>query len=233
MRFGTIVLVGASRGIGAAVAAHLAPETRRLIAVSRTPAPAGEWLRADMADDAGIDAVVAGVGDGPLDALLYLGGVWEQGAFTSAYRFEDSPPAETCFVIDVNLVAPILLVQRLLPALGRADGARVVLMGSVTGRDNAASVEVANSASKFGLRGAAQALALSLGPLGIGVSTINPANVATPEVLRDIAEGRTAEQKAIPLADIVRAVDYVLASSPAAVPSEIDIVQRQPVWERP
>ena len=62
---------------------------------------------------------------------------------------------------------------------------------------------------------------------------INPANVATPEVLRDIAEGRTAEQEAIPLDDIIRAVDYVLAASPAVVPSEIDIVQRQPIWERP
>ena len=226
---GTVVLVGASRGIGAAVAEHLEPMTRRLIAISRTPPPVGEWLRADMAGDAGIDAVVAAVGDSPLDALLYLGGVWEEGAFTSAYRFSDSPSAETRFVIDVNLVAPILLVQKLLPALERAGDAKVVLMGSVTGRDNDASVEVANSASKFGLRGAAQALALSLGPLGIGVSVINPANVATPEVLTDIVEGRTAEQEAIPLDDIVRTVDYVLAASPAAIPSEIDIVQRRPV----
>jgi 3-oxoacyl-[acyl-carrier protein] reductase len=223
-----IVIAGASRGIGAAAALHLDPTTARLMAVSRTRAVAGEWIEADLATDAGIDRVVDAVGDASLDALLYLGGTWERGAFTDAYRFLDSPPDETRHIIAVNLVAAILLAQRLAPALGRAANPRIVLIGSLSGRDGGATPEVANTASKFGLRGAAQALALSLHPLGIGVTVINPGNLATPEVETDIAEGRFGAQMPIPMADLLRTLDLVLSLSPDAVPAEIDLAQKHP-----
>ncbi len=42
MRFGTIVIVGGSRGIGAAVAQHLISQTDRLITISRSPSVGGE-----------------------------------------------------------------------------------------------------------------------------------------------------------------------------------------------
>ncbi|MGF1553082.1 MAG: SDR family NAD(P)-dependent oxidoreductase [Paracoccaceae bacterium] len=224
----TIVLVGASRGIGAAAATHLAPRTRRLIGVSRTRAAAGDWLAADVATDEGVAAVTAAVGDGPLDALLFLGGVWEAGAFTDAYRFLDSPPEEIRHVIAVNLVAPILLARALAPALARATSPRIVLIGSLSGRDGGATAEVANTASKFGLRGAAQALDIALAPLGIAATVVNPGNVATADVEADIAEGRFADQTPVPLADLMAMLDLVLALSPAASAREIDLAQTQP-----
>jgi 3-oxoacyl-[acyl-carrier protein] reductase len=202
-----IVIAGASRGIGAAAALHLAPTTARLLAVSRTRAVAGEWIEADLATNAGIDRVADVVGNASLDALLYLGGTWERGAFTDAYRFLDSPPDEARHIIAVNLV---------------------VLIGSLSGRDGGATPEVANTASKFGLRGAAQALALSLRPFGIGVTVINPGNLATPEVEADIAEGQFGAQVPIPMADFLRTLDLVLSLSPDAVPAEIDLAQKHP-----
>lgn len=228
MQHGTIILVGASRGIGAAVAAHLAPKTRRLISISRSASRDGEWVRADVATDEGLAAISSAAGDAAVDALLYLGGVWEKGAFTNEYVFAGSPPKETRQVIAVNLVAPILLAQSLAGRLAKAANPRIVLMGSLSGKDNAASIEVANTASKFGLRGAAQALALALRPQNIGVTVINPGNVATEEVLADVAEGRIGEQQPLPLADISAAIDFVLGVSAAAVPSEIDLHQKQP-----
>jgi 3-oxoacyl-[acyl-carrier protein] reductase len=228
----TIVLVGASRGIGAAAAAHLSPRTRRLIAVSRTPAPNGEWIQADMASDEGIAAVKSAVGDEPLQARLYLGGVWEAGAFTDTYRFQSSPARETRFVIDVNLVAPILLSQALAGNLAKAANPRIVLLGSASGKDNAASVEVANTASKFGLCGAAQSLAIALRPEGIGVTVINPDNIATAEVEDDIAAGRFGTQTPIPLADVMAALDFVLSASPACVAAEINLAQKFPTATR-
>ncbi|MGY6547848.1 MAG: SDR family NAD(P)-dependent oxidoreductase [Roseinatronobacter sp.] len=224
--FRTILIVGASRGIGAAAARHFGPRTRRLIAVSRTPAVAGEWLSADLATDAGLDKVTKAVGDGPLDALLYLGGTWEQGAFTESYRFLASPTQEIRTVIAVNLIAPILLCRTLAPALRRAPNPRIVLIGALSGRDGGATPEVANTASKFGLRGAAQALSLSLHPMGIGVTVINPGNVATPEVECDIAEGRLDAQVPIPVADLLATLDHVLALGPHTVPAEIDLAQK-------
>lgn len=219
------VVVGASRGIGAAVARHLEPRVVDLISVARGASVAGRAVRADVATDAGLDAVVAAVGDRSLDALLFMGGTWESGAFTAAYRFLASPREEARQVIAVNLLAPILLVQSLAPALAKAAKPRVVIIGALSGRDGAASPEVANTASKFGLRGAAQAMALTLRPMGIGISLIHPGNVATEEVESDIAEGRFGSQVPIPMADLLATIDHVLALSGASVPIEIDLVQ--------
>ena len=224
----TYALVGGSRGIGGAVATHLLGRGARVISASRNAAVAGEWVRADVSTDEGIDAIATVVGAGPLDGLLYLGGTWENGAFTEAYDFAKSPRVETRSVIAVNLVAPILLCQTLASALARASNPRVVLMGALSGLPNRASPEVANTASKFGLQGAAQALALSLRGQGIGISIINPGNVATPEVEDDIAEGRFGEQVPIAMADLLATIDYILGIGASALPSEITLDQTRP-----
>ena len=102
----------------------------------------------------------------------------------------------------------------------------MVAIGSLSGLENAASPEVTNTASKFGLRGAMEAMRLSLGGQGIGFTAINPGNVATEEVEADIASGAFGPQVPIPLADLVAAVDCVLAMSPATEIRQLDIGQR-------
>lgn len=217
-----IVVAGASRGIGAAVAEHLAARGDEVIALSRGKAQHGRWLSVDLADAAQIAALPDRIG-GRIEALLYTGGIWEDGAFTDAYRFTASPPEEAQRVIAVNLTAPILLTQALLPLM--SAGGRVVFIGSLSALDNTASPEVANSASKYGLRGAAQALAKTLQPLGIGVGVINPGNVATDEVLSDISEGRFDDQVPIPMSDLLSAFDFALALTPVSVATEINLAQ--------
>lgn len=187
MALQTMVVAGASRGIGLAVAEHFVEQCSRLLAVSRTPAPVGEWIQADLSDLAGVKTVAETVGAAPLDALLYMGGTWETHAFTRQYRFEDCTDEDIIRVIGVNLVAPIRLVQALLPALRKSDNPKVIFMGSLSGRDNFPGREVANSASKFGLRGVVHSLREELRAQRIGVTVINPGNVGTPEVLEDLA----------------------------------------------
>jgi NAD(P)-dependent dehydrogenase (short-subunit alcohol dehydrogenase family) len=223
-----IVVAGASRGIGAAVAGHYARRGEDVVALSRTPAPHGAWVGVDLTDRLSLAAAVAAIGPGPVDALLVTGGVWEDGAFTDAYAFQSSPAGETATVIAMNLTAPILLTQALIPALRGAANPRVVFVGSLSGLDQSASPEVANSASKYGLRGAAQALHLTLRGLGIGVTVINPGNVATDEVMGDIASGAFGPQDPIPMADLVAAFDFALAVSPASVVTEINLAQMRP-----
>lgn len=220
---GTMLVVGASRGVGLAVAEHFAPRVNCLITASRTPSPLGEWIAADVAEAGGIARVAERVSDGVLDARVYAGGTWEAGAFTAAYSFEDGPEEDTGRVIAINLVAPVQLVRRLLPALRRAANPRVILVGALSGLDNRASREVANSASKYGLRGAAHALRLEVPD--IPVTVINPGNLATAEVEADITEGRFGQQVPIPLSDLLAVMECALTLSPAAVATEINLVQ--------
>lgn len=219
----TILVAGASRGIGLAVAEHWVSRCDRLLAVSRTPAPFGEWVQADLSTLAGVETVAAAIGEGGLDALLYMGGTWETHAFTSEYRFEGCSDADILRVIAVNLVAPIRLVKALLPALRRSPNPKIVFMGALSGRDNFSGREVANSASKFGLRGVVHSLREELRPEQIGVTVINPGNVGTPEVLADLAAENLLGGEAIPLTDLLQIIDCVLAMSRATCIKEIDV----------
>lgn len=221
-----VAVVGASRGIGAAVAEHFAKLGAQVFAVSRTPAVAGQWIQADVATPEGIETLVRSLQGVALDALLFMGGVWETGAFTDQYDFSASPDAETRFVMAVNAIAPIELTKRLVPNLMQSANPRAIFIGSLTGLDHCPSIEVANTASKFALRGAVQALRLALQGRNIGLTVINPGNVATAEVLADIAEGRFPSQVAIPITDVLSTMDWVLSLSSAVDASEINLHQK-------
>lgn len=223
MSFKRVLVAGASRGIGLAVADHMVDQCDRLLAVSRTAAPVGEWVQADLSDLTGIETVVNAVGDDVLDALLYMGGTWETHAFTPQYRFETCSDEDIVRVIAVNLVAPILLVKALLPALRRSDNPKIIFMGALSGRDNFPGREVANSASKFGLRGVVHSLREELRSQQIGVTVINPGNVGTPEVLADLAAANLAGGEAIPLSDLLAVIDCILSLSRATCIKEIDV----------
>lgn len=223
-----VLLLGASRGIGAAMALRLAPRVGELIAVSRGPAAAGRWVEADLAEEAGLAAVAAAVGEGPLDALLFLGGTWERGAFGGGYSLFASDAEETRRVIAVNLVAPLELARRLAPNLASGANPRVVMIGALSSEPAAATPEAANTAAKAGLAGLSESLRLTLAPMGVGVTLINPGNVATPEVEADIAEGRFAPQRPIPMEDLLALIEFALSLSPGSDLARADLVQRRP-----
>lgn len=222
----SVVVVGASRGIGASVAQHFKKNGYHVISVSRTLPVAGEWIQADISTEEGIRAVADAIGDTPIDALLYMGGVWENNAFTNQYDFMKSSDEETRYVISVNTIAPIEITRQLANNLAQSDNPRAIFIGSVSGLDHCASIEVANTASKFGLRGAVQSLRLALCSYNIGFTVINPGNVATDEVLADINEGRFPLQVPIPIKDLISSIEWILALSSAVDVVEINLQQR-------
>lgn len=222
-----MLIVGGSRGIGLAVAEYYHTKVEELICVSRTRSPFGQWIEADIASNAGIDKVGEAFHDRRLDAFLFLGGIWEKGAFTSDYDFSNSSDDEIDQVIAVNLIAPIKLTKRLIPSLQKSDNPKVIVIGSLSGLDNQASREVANTASKFGLRGAVQALQIELKKTEIGFTVLNPGNVATPEVLNDIDSGTFSLQVPIPLSDLISVIDCVLKLSRSSYLPEVNLAQIQ------
>jgi 3-oxoacyl-[acyl-carrier protein] reductase len=218
-----VMVAGASRGIGLAVAKARAAAGDEVLSVSRTPSPTGQWIEADLGTASGCRKAADALGGAHLDALLYMGGTWETDAFTTAFDFERCSDDDLRRVLDVNLLAPIRLAQRLLPALSKAPAPRVVLMGSLSGLPHRASAEVANTASKFGLQGVAQALVEATRSRGIGVTVINPGNVATPEVMAELAQGQLLGGQAIPMADLLACVDLILRMGASTTIERIDL----------
>jgi 3-oxoacyl-[acyl-carrier protein] reductase len=170
-----------------------------------------------------VEAVANAVGNDKLDAFLYMGGTWETNAFTSDYDFSNCSDDDIMRVITVNLLAPIRLVKALLPALERSQNPKIIFMGALSGRDNFSGREVANSASKFGLRGVVHSLREELRSRQIAATVINPGNVGTPEVLADLAAGGLSGGEAIPLADLLSILDCVMSLSRATCVKEIDV----------
>ncbi|MEM6501633.1 MAG: SDR family oxidoreductase [Cyanobacteria bacterium P01_C01_bin.89] len=224
---GNFVVVGASRGIGGAVAEHLAAQGHQLVTVSRSPSTVGRWIKADVSIRESIEAVHSAVDGAVLDGLLYMGGIWETNAFTSDYSFERCSDRDIETVIGVNLVAPIRLVQALLPNLRRSNNPKIVFMGALSGLDNFSGREVVNTASKFGLRGVVHALREELRKDNIAVSVINPGNVGTPEVLGDLKEAGEMEDSVIPLPDLLSVLDCILAVSRSTCIKEVQMPAMQ------
>ncbi len=114
----TIVVTGAASGIGAATAALVAAQGAKVIAVDiNQPAlRVGEFLRADLADRASIDRLVAALPSGA-DGLANIAGL------------PPTRPAEA--VVAVNLVGLKYLTVQLVPKL--ADGASIVNLASLAG----------------------------------------------------------------------------------------------------
>jgi NAD(P)-dependent dehydrogenase (short-subunit alcohol dehydrogenase family) len=218
-----VAIIGGSRGIGEAVARHLVAKSDRVFSVSRSASMYGEWIKADVSTPEGVNRVAKAAGEGVLDSLLYMGGTWETNAFTPAYSFSSCSDDDIARVLNVNLLAPIRIVKALLPALRKSSNPKIIFMGALSGRDNFPSREVANSASKFGLRGVVHSLREELRPDRISVTVINPGNVGTPEVLSDLAEIGAPATDAIPLEDLLMIIDCVLCLSRQTCIKEIDV----------
>ena len=224
MKYGNVVISGASSGIGLAASEYLSAQCRQIFTVSRRPAKVGKWIKTDLSQSVEIDAMIEQIGQEPIDALLYLGGTWETEAFTPNYSFETCLDEDIENVLNVNLLAPIRLIQRLLPNLKKARNGKIIILGAAVGGLNLTqSREVANTSSKFGLRGLVFSLRQSLREHKIGITLINPGNVATEEVLNDLKGVDKDETYAIPLNDLFQVIEMVLNLSNRTNINEIDM----------
>jgi len=80
--------------------------------------------------------------------------------------------------IQINLSAPFMLTQFLIPALLKSDDARIIFLSSTVGRE-ARAYWGAYSVSKFGIEGFAKTLSEELEKTKISVNTVNPGKMRT------------------------------------------------------
>lgn len=179
----TIVLTGASGGIGRAVAKALAQQGAKLILVGRhadsLQALAGQLpgqhriAVADVASDSGRQLVEHQCREvGGIDLLVNLAG-------TLDFRlFENQPEQVIEQIIITNLLSPVLLTRRLLPLLKARPEAAVVNVGSTFGSIGHPGFTTYCS-SKFGLRGFSEALRRELADTSVKVFYLAPRATAT------------------------------------------------------
>lgn len=182
----SIVITGASKGIGRATALHLAAQGYHVFAGIRNPADGealqaevGEWLtplQIDVTDEGQIataaNQVTATVGDAGLAGLINNAGV------AVAAPLEFIAIEELRNQLEINVVGQIAVTQAFLPLLRQARG-RIINISSMGGRV-AGPLTGPYHASKFALEALTDSLRCELVPWGIEVVGIEPGTIATP-----------------------------------------------------
>ncbi len=186
----SIVITGASTGIGKACAQHFDQLGYRVFAGVRKAAD-GEALRAEASDrltpimldvtkaDSIAQAALAvtdAVGDGGLTTLINNAGIAVGGPL------EYLPVEQLRQQMEINVIGAVAVTQAFLPQLRRGakhGSATVINVSSVSGRF-ASPFLGPYAASKFALEALSDALRLELRPAGIRVVLIEPGPVATP-----------------------------------------------------
>ena len=228
----TILVVGASRGLGRAFIDGLGQPEDRLVGVSRqkpTDLPAGavqriRWIEADLSEPkTAVSAIRDALAGETIDVLIYNVGLWEAKAFTDEYNFLDDDDAEIEMMIQVNVTACILLLKALLPQLLQSTEPRLILTGSTSALDQNGRPEVTFTATKYALRGIASALREGYRDRGLTVTTLNLGYLNTDDPLSaPIGQALTRTGKsAVLVHDVVQLVQTLLQLSPAAWAKDI------------
>ena len=178
----TVLITGASSGIGKASAALFADRGWNVVATMRNPDDGADLAQADnvivtrldLLDGNSIDEAVAAGLDrfGTIDVLLNNAGYGAYGPL------EATPIDVVRRQFDVNLFGLIETIQAVLPAMRAQRSGVIVNVSSVGGRITY-PLGTLYHGSKWAVEGASEALHYELAPLGIRVKIVEPGGVRT------------------------------------------------------
>lgn len=215
----TALVTGCSSGFGLGIACALRDHGWRVMAGVRNPQRVPPALtgckvvQLDVSDAAQIAAI--GMDVEQLDCLINNAGY----ALTGPLATHEARQMRT--QLEVNLLGPALLIQALLPALGRARG-RVINIGSIAG-DVGLPLNALYSASKAALHTMGDALRRELADHGVQVATVVPSGFRTRFMANMVwgahaTEPGTVEARQL---DGYRAFQQRLASRPGHAPDAL------------
>lgn len=203
----TVLITGASRGIGAAAARLFAAQGYRVAICCHTQMEKAEELAASLPDAAAFTADIAKETDvvrmvdavhsrfGEIHVLVNNAGIAMQKLFT------DTTAADWNRIFDVNVTGIFYACRAVLPEMIRRKSGRIVNVSSMWGVTGA-SCEVAYSASKAAVIGLTKALAKEVGLSGITVNCVAPGVIDTEMNANLSAEDRAVLCDETPLARI-------------------------------
>jgi NAD(P)-dependent dehydrogenase (short-subunit alcohol dehydrogenase family) len=230
----TLLIIGASSGIGRACALSLAA-SHSLVLAGRDPtrlatvtaACAGDShtvLCGDVTDPAVRAAWVADCP--PLDGVVYSAG----GNTLRPVRFIDGPLVDS--MTDVHFKAPLLLLSALLKGRKLNRGAAIVWLSSIAATHGSPG-NVVYAGVKAGLMATIRPLALELAPQGLRINAVVPGLVDTPltdQIFANLPpEARDIERAKHPLGqptadDVAGVVGFLLSPAAAKITGQAVVV---------
>ena len=189
----TVVITGASAGVGAACARAFAAQGARLVLAARGK-PALEAIADALRQQTEVHCVPTDVGDnaaclqlieqavdrfGGIDVLVNNAGVHVRG------DVETVDPQRVAAMVDVNLRAPLLLGAAALPWLRKSGKGAIVMVGSLAGRTPMQGAST-YAATKAGLRAFTYGFADELRGSGVHVGVVSPGPIDTGFIMEEL-----------------------------------------------
>jgi NAD(P)-dependent dehydrogenase (short-subunit alcohol dehydrogenase family) len=170
-----VLITGANRGIGRALATEFAARGHCVVATARDPRTledldVSQRLALDVTDDESVIAAVAAAGD--VDIVVANAGV----IFYAAV--EATPLAELQRLFNLNTVGALRVAQAVLPQMRARGAGKLMFMSSVLGRV-VLPPSAAYAASKWALEALVEALAIEVEPFGIRATLLEPGAVSS------------------------------------------------------
>jgi len=217
----TILLTGASRGIGLAIAKQLLVEGHEVIGLSRTHSLEHDNytpIQIDLSDLKSLpDRLKKIQSECPeIDALICNAGIWHY------CQFEDLSYRQIRHIHDLNFLSPVYLVKAFLPQLKAQNRGDILFIGSESAR-SAPPMETLYSATKSALATFARALRSECASENIRVTTIHPGAVKTD--MLDLAPSSLSgdETHHIVPEDVASIISFLLNGREGTVLDEIHL----------
>jgi 3-oxoacyl-[acyl-carrier protein] reductase len=234
------IVTGAGTGIGRAIAEVLASEAAQVL-IADVDEEAGDATAEEIRDAGGVASFVAAdvsrLEDvehmaetaedqyGQIDILCANAGVFPQ------VRLAEMSEADWDYVLDVNLKGFFLSLKACLPYLQQSHAGRVIATSSITGNRTGISGLAHYAASKGGINGFIKTAAMELAPSGITVNGVEPGNILTEGMERQLGDDYIkAQEAAIPLGrmgspeDVAYAVLYLASDAAKFVTGQTIVV---------
>ena len=171
----SVLITGANRGIGRAIATEFARRGQRVVATARDPRTltdldVSQRLALDVTDDASVATAVAAAGD--IDIVIANAGV----IFYAAV--EATPLPELQRLLTLNTVGAVRVAQAALPQMRTRGAGKLMFMSSVLGRV-VRPPSAAYAATKWALEALVEALAIEVAPFGVQAALLEPGAVSS------------------------------------------------------
>jgi 3-oxoacyl-[acyl-carrier protein] reductase len=223
----SVIVTGASRGIGLGIAARLAASGFRVIAIARNATPQLneaqtraaqqghgeiEFQKFDLNDIKALPALVKRIRKtcGAPYGLVNNAGIGTSGILANM------PDAEIERLLRLNVLSPITLTKYVVRGMMTSGQGRIVNISSIVATSGYQGLSV-YSATKSSFAGFARALAREVGPLGITVNNVAPGFIDT-ELTQDLQADhhakivrRSALRRMPDIDDVADAVDFLFS----------------------